>query len=35
MNNFRKFLIFLRQQKNTNLKMFTLSIIGILLELEY
>ena len=31
MNNFRKFLIFLRQQKNTNLKMFTLSIIGILI----
>lgn len=31
MNNFRKFLIFLRQQKNTNLKMFTLSIIGVLI----
>ena len=30
MNNFRKFLIFLRQQKNTNLKMFTLAILGVL-----
>lgn len=30
MNNFRKFLIFLRQQKNTNLKMFTLATLGIL-----
>ena len=30
MNNFRKFLIFLRQQKNTNLKMFTLATLGVL-----
>lgn len=32
MNYFRKFLIFLRQQKNTNLKTFTLAIIGILIS---
>ena len=30
MNYFRKFLIYLRQQRNTNLKMFTLVTLGII-----